>query len=136
MSPAASSGWRDVAVCLSLANLCYLDVWHRLQSREAADLDYFRKVPLSEALLVTTGNVLLLGLALWMGMRLVRRSRNRSLLKAAQCVFFLVLTIPLGFAPTLPTNALAIGGGAVWVAVSDIRAQPVQPPAIAATPTS
>ena len=108
MSP-AMSGWRDVAVCLSLANLCYLDVWHRLQSREAADLDYFRKVPMSDALLVTTGHVLLLGLALWMGMRLVRRSRSRSLLKAAQCVFFLVLTIPLG-----SMSAACCAGFAKW----------------------
>jgi DNA-binding beta-propeller fold protein YncE len=37
-------------------------------------------------------------------------------------------TIPLGFSPILHGDALAVGGGAVWAAVSDVRAQPARVP--------
>ena len=87
--------WSDLALCLSLANLCYLNVWHDLQGLENADLDYFRQFPLSDGFVVTAANVLVLTVVLAISLALVRRSRSAPLHKAAQCGFFVLLTVPM-----------------------------------------
>jgi hypothetical protein len=53
---------RDLALCLSLANLCYLNAWEAVQSLEAADGQYFQKFPFLGILFVTTAGALLLAL--------------------------------------------------------------------------
>ena len=91
-------GWRDAAVALSLANLCFLTAWAKLESEY---LYYFRKAPLggpavpAAMFAAAVADILLLALALWAAMRLVRRLRSGPALRAAQAAFLLSLAIPL-----------------------------------------
>jgi Type I phosphodiesterase / nucleotide pyrophosphatase len=103
--------WSDLALCLSLANLCYLNVWHDLQGLENADLDYFRQFPLTHAFVVTAANVVILTVVLAISVALVRRSPTAPLHKAAQCGFFVLLSVPMRTLETYVAAPAVSGGG-------------------------
>jgi len=88
---------RDLAISLSLANLCFLNLWSKLQSNY---FDYFRNAPADpKAALSRLGallaSILLLTLVLWSAAVAVRRSRRPATRKIGQGVFLLPLIIAL-----------------------------------------
>lgn len=90
-------GWlRDLAISLSLANLCCLGGWIQLERAQNHGFDYFRKQPLADSyLLAHLVLIFLLGLVMWLGIRLLRFWGNPVALKIAQCSFLFLLVLPL-----------------------------------------
>lgn len=95
--------WTDLAFSISLANLCYLNVWRDLQGLETGDLDYFRHAPVWQAPVITAVNVLLLSIVITAATTLVRRSRRVlptvAVVSAARAIVLLL-------APLLPVLLL------------------------------
>ena len=83
---------RDLAVSVSLANLCYVGVWDEVLTLDRNS--YLRDIS-AASLVATMLNVLLLGLAFAGAMTLVRRSGSARALWAAKAGFLLVALLPL-----------------------------------------
>jgi len=95
--------FRDAAISLSLANICFVKVWGKALSGAGA---YFNEFPVAYAGIM--GDVLLLATVFFVAITLVRRSRRAWLMKGARLVFFLaVLTALNGIAQlTLTLSAI------------------------------
>lgn len=87
--------WRDLAICLSLANLCYIRVWSELLTYTEADTFLMKSPPSPVHYVAAMLNTLLLGGLLWAGITLARRERTGWPLKLARWGFFLLLLVPL-----------------------------------------
>ncbi len=87
---------RDLALALSLSNLCFISVWRSLLIPSSSLLYYHRKnlPPVVEyiALILV---VLLLAAVFFIGITLIRRSRNEWVRKFAKVAFILILSVPL-----------------------------------------
>ncbi len=87
--------WKDFAVALSLANLCYLRIWSELLTYTSVDA-YNMKSPTAPVdYLAAALNVLLLGTVFWGLMTLVRSTANRRFRALAFWAFFALLLLPL-----------------------------------------
>lgn len=86
--------WRDLAIALSLSNLCFIPVWRRLLIPSHSFYYYHVKVPptLIDYLALILA-VLLLGGVFFLGIRLARRANSIAIWKAVQVVFVLILTL-------------------------------------------
>lgn len=87
---------RDLAIALSLANLCFINVWRALLLPAQQYYYYHQKFPpptVEYVALICA--VLLVAALIFAGIRLVRRSANESLRNAAHIVFILFLSLPL-----------------------------------------
>ncbi|MEI7937155.1 MAG: sulfatase-like hydrolase/transferase [Verrucomicrobiota bacterium] len=83
-------------MALSLANLCCLFAWY--YALPARNLDYYKKLPLTQATLLGLVATLFCSAALfWMGIRLWRRYTNRWFRATCEWLFLLLLLIPLNF---------------------------------------
>jgi hypothetical protein len=87
--------WRDLAVALSFANLCYLRIWSELLTYTSVDTYNLKHPPAPAEYLAAALNVLLLGAVLWGLMRLVRRTTSRAFRRLAFWAFFVLLLLPL-----------------------------------------
>lgn len=85
---------RDLAVALSLANLCYLRLWSELLTYTRGDAYEMQRPPARAEYFAVMANVLLVGLLSWGAIRLVRRSRSELVHRAARWGFFLFLLLP------------------------------------------
>src|ERR1700722_18841398 len=95
LSPAARQKLKDLLVCISLGNLCFVRRWYDLEILQETGLDYLRPGPASPVLLVSTLVAgLLLGAVFWIGWQIVRQ-RGRVYIKLAQGCFLLALVFPL-----------------------------------------
>lgn len=83
--------WRDFAVALSLANLCYLRVWSELLTFTRTGTDLTKDLSTPAEFATCMLNVLLVGAAL----ALLTQLDQRSALWAARCAFLLSLLLPL-----------------------------------------
>ena len=82
---------RNLAIALSLANLCFFEVWTNLLDRS---LRFFTKSPPSPNNLVAILlNVWLLAAVIWVPLSLARRSSNVVSRRIGQFVFLLVLFV-------------------------------------------
>lgn len=88
--------WRDLAIALSLANLCFIHAWRLLLVPSSNNFYYHRRIPppLVEYIALPL-DVLLLAAVLFAGITLVRRSRKSWVRKAAKIVFILIVSVPL-----------------------------------------
>ncbi|MEO8372611.1 MAG: sulfatase-like hydrolase/transferase, partial [Candidatus Solibacter sp.] len=67
--------WKAVILCVSYANLCFVNVWTDLSNRH---LGFFRKQPFSQQeLMAVSFDILLFALLLWIPICLVTRFGNR-----------------------------------------------------------
>jgi hypothetical protein len=82
---------QDFLVCLSLANLCFLNAWEEIQH---ASFAYYRKSAPPAILLPTIADICLLAVAFWAA-RWVAARLGPGALRFAQCAFLLVLACPL-----------------------------------------
>jgi len=84
----------DGILALSLANLCFFNAWNCVLREK--DLSYFQKLPLTQAtLLAMTLNLFWFAALAWLGMRALRRFPHRWFHLLGQCLFLLVLLLPL-----------------------------------------
>src|SRR5580704_11584039 len=85
---AGSRNWRQVAtdagVCLSLANLLFLNAADLLQ---APSLQYFQKNAAVASLMAFYFNILLVGTASWGGLMLMRRVRSKFWQNVGRIIF-------------------------------------------------
>ena len=87
---------RDLALALSLSNLCFISVWRSLLMPSSFFLYYHRKnlPPVVEYIALILIVLLVAGL-FFIGITLIRRSRNEWVRKCAKVVFILILIVPL-----------------------------------------
>ena len=94
---------KDIAIAISLANLCFLRVWAVLFD---SDSHYFMKAPPFINLAAAILNVLLLAAAFWVLLNLARRLTRAHAKFLAQWAFLVVLIVPLnGIRQELPPMA-------------------------------
>ena len=95
LSPAAREKLKDILVCFSLGNLCFVRRWYDLEVLEETGLDYLRPGQANPALLISTLIAgLILGAAFWIGWQWARQ-RGGVWIKIAHGSFLLVLVFPL-----------------------------------------
>jgi hypothetical protein len=93
---ATNSKWRrDLAVALSLSNLCYLRVWSELLTYRRGDTYLMKSPPGPAQFAAVMVNVLLVGAVLWGLATVARRSLSNSGFRWAQAGFLLSLAVPL-----------------------------------------
>lgn len=91
---AAGSARRDLAIALSLANLCYLRVWSELLTYRRSDTYLMKTPPGPAALAAVVTNVLVLTAVLWGSVFLARRWLSRSQFRWVQIGFLVFLAVP------------------------------------------
>src|SRR5204863_8311138 len=86
--------WRDLAIGLSLANLCYVRIWSETLTYRHADTFWMKHPPLPAEFLAVMLNVLLLGGLLALMAILVRRNAAPRIVQWSQRGFVLFFLIP------------------------------------------
>ncbi len=102
--------FRDLAIALSLANLCFFRAWGELLEPYNY---YFMKTPPFINFAAIILNVLLLAAVFWIGLNFARRSDRWYAMGIARWAFLVVLIVPLnGIRQVLPpvANLIAIVG--------------------------
>jgi hypothetical protein len=96
ISPAARENLKDLLICFSIGNLCFLRRWYDLEHLKEPSMDYYRTAPANPALLLATlCSALLLTGMFWAAWLLVKRSRAVTAWKLVRCGFLLILIYPL-----------------------------------------
>jgi Sulfatase len=85
---------RDLAIALSLANLCYVRVWSELLTYKRADTYLMKHPPAPASFAAVIANVLVLAAILWGAATLARRLGPRYF-RIAEIGFLLSLVVPL-----------------------------------------
>jgi hypothetical protein len=86
---------RDLAIALSLANLCYLRVWSELLTYRRNDTYLMKSPPGPSALAAVMANVLIVAAILWSLTTLARKWVSPSAFGWVRAAFLLVLLLPL-----------------------------------------
>jgi hypothetical protein len=86
---------RDLAIALSLANICFLRVWSELLTYRRADTYLMRTPPGPAALMAATTAVLLMAGTLWALVVLARILLPKPAFRVVQVAFLLFLAVPL-----------------------------------------
>ncbi|MCU1334822.1 MAG: sulfatase [Bryobacterales bacterium] len=95
LSPATREKLKDIFVCFSLGNLCFVRRWYDLEILQETGLDYLRPGPASPTLLVSTLVAgLLLAAVFWIGWQWAQK-RGRLWIRFAQGCFLMALVFPL-----------------------------------------
>ncbi|HYV63228.1 MAG TPA: hypothetical protein VE958_11170, partial [Bryobacteraceae bacterium] len=95
LSHAAREKLKDILICFSLGNLCFVRRWYDLEILQETGLDYLRPGPSSPVLLISTLVAgLLLGAIFWIGLQWARR-RGGLWIKFAHGCFLLAMVFPL-----------------------------------------
>lgn len=94
-STATGGARRDLAIALSLANLCYLRVWSELLTYRRVDTYLMKSPPGPSALAAVMANVLLMAVLLWGMVTLARKQLSRSGFRWVQAGFLVFLAVPL-----------------------------------------
>jgi hypothetical protein len=95
LAAAIRGSGRDLAIALSLANLCFLRVWSELLTYQRADTYLMRTPPGPAALMAATTAVLLMAGTLWALVVLARALLPKPWFRVAQVAFLLFLALPL-----------------------------------------
>jgi len=95
LSPAARENIKDILVCFSLGNLCFVRRWYDLEVLQDTGLDYLRPAPANSVLLFSTLIAgVLLGAIFWIAWQWARR-RAGLWVRIAHGGFLLVMAFPL-----------------------------------------
>ena len=95
--------WRDLAIGLSTANLCYLRIWSELLTYQRENTFWMKHPPTPTELAAVTLNVCLLGSLLGLGRFWARRHAGDRLAAWLSRGFLLLLLIPLNALRSLLT---------------------------------
>jgi hypothetical protein len=111
LSPAARSNLKDLAICLALGSLGFLQRWYDLEQTHTRASNYFREAPADQTVLISTLIAsTLLGLVYWLLWLSVRRWGGKTLRTLAQCGFSLILILCLE-----PARHQAAHEGVPWI---------------------
>jgi hypothetical protein len=95
LSPTARENIKDILVCFSLGNLCFVRRWYDLEVLQDTGLDYLRPAPANSVLLFSTLIAgVLLGAIFWIAWQWARR-RAGLWVRIAHGGFLLVMAFPL-----------------------------------------
>lgn len=97
--------WRDLLVCISLANCWYFRVWSELLTYTRSDMFYMRTLPPRSQYLATSLDVVLLGFLFAGGTWLFRRHANGRAMRIGAWVFLAGLAVPLNAIRAVLANA-------------------------------
>jgi hypothetical protein len=96
VSTAARGKLKDLLICFSVGNLCFLRRWYDLEHLKERSMDYYRTGPADLNLLwATLIAAFLLTAVLWLAWWWVQRHPSPARLKLARCGFLLLLIFPL-----------------------------------------
>jgi hypothetical protein len=115
-----SGRWRDAALALLLANLCFARVWSGLIDYSAADSFFFLRPPPPAAYLALWANLLLWTAGLWAVLYGLRRYRVHSLLSGT--LFFAACLFPLNAIREILSTRLVMLRSGLFAAVGTERA--------------
>src|SRR5215468_3112111 len=95
ISPKTRQNLKDILVCFSLGNLCFVRRWYDLEILNEPGLDYHRVAPPSPLLLTATlVSGLILAVVFYAGLRWARRGGSLRM-KFAHGMFMMALIFPL-----------------------------------------
>jgi hypothetical protein len=96
VSQAARENLKNLLICFSIGNLCFLRRWYDLEHLKERSMDYYRTAPANPTLLLATviGALVLTGV-FWLGWLWVKHRPTPAKWKLAHCVFLLTLIYPL-----------------------------------------
>ncbi len=86
--------WRDLAIGLSLANLCYLRVWNETLTYTRANSFWMKHSPTPSEFAATIVNVVVLGAIIGLGITLGHKGRPRVKV-VGRWIFLLLLVVPM-----------------------------------------
>ena len=96
LSPAARHQLKNLLVCFSAGNLCFLRRWYDLEHLQERSMNYYRTAPQTPALLIATiAASCLLSLVFYAAWLWVERNPTPLKRRFAQCGFLLILMFPL-----------------------------------------
>ena len=110
---------KDLAICLALGNLGFLERWYDLEQTHARSINYFREGPADQTLLISTLIAsTLLGLVFWLLWLAVQTWGGERLRLLARCGFLALLILCLE-----PTRQLAAHKGVqpIWSLLSGLE---------------
>jgi hypothetical protein len=87
--------WKDLAIALSLANLCLLRIWSQSLTYSPSDTYLMKHPPLPAAYYAAILNVVCLGVLFWLVSLIVRKFDSPGALRAREIVFLLSMLVPL-----------------------------------------
>jgi hypothetical protein len=96
LSPATRDKVKNLLICFSLGNLCFLRRWYDLEHLKERSMEYYRSGPADPTLLFATllGALLLAG-AFWLAWHWVERNPTPGRLRIAHTGFLLMMIFPL-----------------------------------------
>lgn len=96
LSPAAKHELKNLLVCFSLGNLCFLRRWYDLEHLQERAMNYYRVAPENYSLLIATiASSCLLSLAFYAAWRWSQWRPSAFKTRLAHCGFLLALMFPL-----------------------------------------
>jgi hypothetical protein len=96
LSPAASDKLKNLLICFSLGNLCFLRRWYDLEHLRERSMEYYRAGPSNPTLLYATVlGSLILTACFWIVWQWVERRPTPGKLRLAHTGFLLLLIFPL-----------------------------------------
>ncbi|HKY04526.1 MAG TPA: alkaline phosphatase family protein [Blastocatellia bacterium] len=98
---------KDFGISVSLANLCFIEVWSRLITKSTNPKAQYLRYSFQESVAVII-NVLLVATAIWLCVTLVKRSGSAAALRVARWLFIIGLLVAInGFIHTeFPDSAV------------------------------
>jgi len=121
----AVEAWRDLAIALSLANLCYLRIWGELLAYAPRDAYLMKSPPPPAAFGAVMLNVLLLGSLLWLIVTVARRTGSAVAIELVRWVlvlFTLALLLATELRGVVLTRLLSLVHALLGQRVTDLEA--------------
>jgi|ERR1043166_2299723 hypothetical protein len=96
LPPQGRDKLKNLLICISLGNFCFLRRWYDLEHLQQRAVDYYRVRPADPSLLIATLiAALILALMFWLAWIWLQRNPTSGRVKFAQSVFLLILIFPL-----------------------------------------
>lgn len=100
---------RDIAIAISLANLCLMKIWSYVNFTYLVDTQYHSQfIPNANNYFAAILNVFLLAAFFLAAMTLARRSKKLIVIKGAKVVFVIITTIPVYIVMSNSSKTLSI----------------------------
>jgi hypothetical protein len=96
--------WRDLAIGLSLANICFLRVWSDMLTYSQSSAFWMKHPPTPVEFFAAILNVMIVGCVLGLGVNYLRRTLSKRAMLWTRRAFLLSLAIPLNAIRTVLAN--------------------------------
>src|SRR6478672_2191558 len=96
--------WRDLAIGLSLANICFLRVWSDMLTYSQTATFWMKHPPTPSEFIAAILNVLIIGCVLGLGVNYLRRTLSKNAMLWVRRAFLVSLAVPLNAIRTVLAN--------------------------------